>query len=154
MTLKVFIVRENLNLYKLSGYSLRWWEQTQADRIRQGKDKIHSWLRMKKMLAINFYPLDCDKVLLYTKQDYCWPRNLYLNYFEEPNILSLKEKLHVEENIVLEEYVEVKEENIKIFEEINEGLVIEEEPEIKIVEEIKEDHIIEKDLEVKMAETI
>ena len=147
-------MRENLNLYKLSGYSLRWWEQTQADRIRQGKDKIHSWLRMKKMLAINFYSLDCDKVLLYTKQDYCWPINLYLNYFEEPNILSLKEKLHVEENIVLEEYVEVKEENIKIFEEINEGLVIEEEPEIKIMEEIKEDHIIEKDLEVKMAETI
>ena len=147
-------MRENLNLYKLSGYSLRWWEQTQSDIIRQGKDKIHSWPRMKKMLAINFYPLDCDKLLLYTKQDYCWPRNLYLNYFEEPNILSLKEKLHVEENIVLEEYVEVKEENIKIFEEINEGLVIEEEPEIKIVEEIKEDHIIEKDLEVKMAETI
>ena len=77
-----------------------------------------------------------------------------MNYFEEPNIPTLKEELHVEENIVLEEYVEVKEENIKIFEEINEGLVIEEEPEIKIVEEIKEDHIIEKDLEVKMAETI
>ena len=44
--------------------------------------------------------------------------------------------MHVEENIVLEEYVEVKEENIEIFKEINEGLVIEEEFEIKIMEKI------------------
>ena len=62
--------------------------------------------------------------------------------------------MHVEENIVLEESVEVKEKNIDISEEINEGFVIEEEPKIKIVEEIKENPIIEKDLEVKMAETI
>ena len=77
-----------------------------------------------------------------------------MNYFKEPYIPLLREELYIEENTFLEEYVEVKEENIEIFEEINEGLVIEEEPEIKIVEEIKEDHIIEKDLEVKMAETI
>ncbi|KAK9996869.1 hypothetical protein SO802_021555 [Lithocarpus litseifolius] len=49
---------------------------------------------------------------------------------------------------------EIKEENIEISKEINEGLVIEEEPEIKIVEEINEDSIIEKDLEVKIVETI
>ena len=77
-----------------------------------------------------------------------------MNYFEELNILPLKEELYVEENIVLEEYVEIKEENIEISKEINEGLVIEEEPEIKIVEEINEDPIIEKDLEVKIVETI
>ena len=68
--------------------------------------------------------------------------------------MPLKEELHVEENIVLEEYVEIKEENIEISKEINEGLVIEEEPKIKIVEEINEDPIIEKDLEVKIVETI
>ena len=61
-------MRENLNLYKLSGYSLRWWEQTQSDIIRQGKDKIHSWPRMKKMLAIKFYPLDCEEILSYIIQ--------------------------------------------------------------------------------------
>ena len=55
-----------------------------------------------------------------------------MNYFEEPNIPTLKEELHVEENIVLKEYGEVKEENIEIFEEIKEGLVIEESLEIKI----------------------
>ena len=77
-----------------------------------------------------------------------------MNYFKEPFISLLREKLHVEENALLEEYVEVKEENIEIFEEINEDLVIEEEPEIKIVEEINEDPIIEKDLEVEIVETI
>ena len=34
------------------------------------KDKIHSWPRMKKMLGIKYYPLDCHKLLSYTKQDY------------------------------------------------------------------------------------
>ena len=141
-------------LYKLSKYALCWWEQVQSDKIRQGKDKIRSWPRMKKMLAIKFYPLDCEEILSYTIQDYYWPGSSYLNYFEEPNIPLLKEELHVEANIVLEEYGEVKEENIEIFEEINEGLVIEEEPKIKIVEEINEDPIMEKDPEVEIVETI
>ena len=91
---------------------------------------------MKKMLAIKFYPLNCDELLSYTKQDYYWPRSSHLNYFKEPYIPPLREELHVEENTFFEEYVEVKEENIEIFEEINEGLVIEEEPKIKIAEEI------------------
>ena len=63
--------------------------------------------------------------------------------------------MHVEENIVLEDYVDVKEQNIEIYEEINKGLVMEEDPQIKIiVEENNEDPIIEKDLEFKMVETI
>ena len=53
------------------------------------------------------------------KQDYCWPRSSQLNPFKEPYIPPLREELHVEENTFLEEYVEVKEENIEIFEEIN-----------------------------------
>ena len=106
---------------------------------------------MKKMLAINFYPLDCDQLLSYTKQDSYWPRSSYLNYFEEPYIPPLKEELHVEENIVLEDYVQVKEQNIEISEEINEGPVMDEDPKIKIIlEENNEDPIMEKDLEVEI----
>ena len=61
--------------------------------------------------------------------------------------------MHVEENIVLEDYVEVKEQNIEISEEINEGLVMEEDPKIKIiVEENNKDPIIEKVLEVEMVD--
>ena len=106
------------------------------------------------MLAIKFYPLDCEEILSYTIQDYYWPRSSYLNYFKESNIPPLKEELHVKENFVLEEYVEVKEENIEISEEINESLTMEEEFEIKIVEEINEDPIIEKDLKIEIVETI
>ena len=36
-------------------------------RIQQGKDKILSWPRMEKMLAIKFYHLDCDEILSYAK---------------------------------------------------------------------------------------
>ena len=143
-----------LTWYKLSKYALCWWERVQSDRIQQGRDKIRSWLRMKKMLAIKFYPLDCEEILSYTIQDYYWLSSSYLNYFKEPNIPPLKEELHVKENIILEEYGEVKKENIEIFQEINEGLVIEEEPKIKIVEQINEDPTIEKDLEVEIVETI
>ena len=110
---------------------------------------------MKKMIALNFYPLDCDELFSYTKQDYYWPKLSYLNYFEESNILPLKEELHVEENIVLEDYVEVKEKNIEITEEINEGLVMKEDPKIKIiVEENNENPIIEKELDDEMVEII
>ena len=73
-----------LALYKLNEYALRWWEQVQSDRIWYGKDKIRSW-----------------------------PRSSQLNYFKEPYIPLLREELHVEENTFLEEYVEVKEENIE-----------------------------------------
>ena len=61
------------------------------------------------MLAIKFYLLDCEEILSYTIQDYFWPKSSYLNYFEEPYIPPIREELHVEENIVLEDYVEVKE---------------------------------------------
>ena len=77
------------------------------------------------MLAIKFYPLDCEDILSYTIQDYYWPRSSYLNYFEEPYIPPIREELHVEENIVLEDYVKVKEQNIEISEEI---LIMEEDP--------------------------
>ena len=45
--------------------------------------------------------------VIYKKNCY-WPKLSYLN-FEEPYIPPLKEELHVEVNIVLEDYVEVKE---------------------------------------------
>ena len=102
---------------------------------------------MKKIFAIKFYPLDCEEILSYTIQDYFWPKSSYLNYFEEPYIPPIREELHIEKNIFLEEYVEVKEENIDISKDINEL-------EIKIVEEIDENPITEKYLEVKMAEMV
>ena len=102
---------------------------------------------MKKMLAIKFYPFDCDELLSYTKQDYFWPRSSHLNYFGEPYILPLREELYIEKHIFIEE-------NIEICEKISKDIVIKEEFENKIVEQINEDPIIEKDLEVEKVETI
>ena len=67
-------------------------------------------------------------------------------------IITGQEELHVEENIVLKDYVEAKEQNIEISEKI---LVMEEDPQIKIiVEGNSEAPIIEKGVEVEMVETI
>ena len=78
-----------------------------------------------------------------------------MNFCYIQNKIIIGQEVHVEENIILEDYVEVKGQSIEISEEINEGLVMEEDPLIKIiVEENNEDPIIEKDLEVKMVETI
>ena len=57
------------------------------------------------MLAVNFYPLVCDELLSYTKQDYYWPRSLHLNYFEEPYTPPLREELYVEQHIFLKENI-------------------------------------------------
>ena len=78
-----------------------------------------------------------------------------MNFCCIQNKIIIGQEVHVEENIVLEDCVEVKEQNIEIFEKINEGLIMEEDPKIKIiVEENNEDLIIVKDLEVEMEETI
>ena len=101
-------------MYKLSEYALRWWERIQSDRTRRGKAKLVNGQGWKRCLLSTFNLLNCDELLSYIKQDYYWPRSSYLNCFEEPYIPPLKEELHVEENIVLEDYVEVKEQNIEI----------------------------------------
>ena len=102
---------------------------------------------MKNMLAIKFNPLDHDELLSYTNQDYFWPRSLHLNYFGELYIPPLREVLCAKQHIFLKE-------NIEVYEEVHENLILEEEPKIKIVEKINEDPIIEKDLEVEIIETI
>ena len=102
---------------------------------------------MKNMLAIKFYPLDHDELWSYTNQDYFWLRSSHLNYFGEPYIPPLREVLCAAQHIFLKE-------NIEIYEEVHENIIIEEEPKIKIVEKINEDPIIEKDLEVEIIETI
>ena len=60
---------------------------------------------MKKMLAIKYCPLDFDELLLYTKQEYFWPRSSHFNYFEEPYIPPSREGLYVESNKVKKKFV-------------------------------------------------
>ena len=75
------------------------------------------------MLVIKFYLLDCDELLSYTKHDHYWPRISYLNYFEKSYIPPLRGRITCwKKNTFIEDYVEVKEENIEIYEEIMKAL--------------------------------
>ena len=83
----------NFALYKLSQYALSWWEQILSHRIQRGKDKICSWPRMLRCLPLNFFPLDYEVILSYTKKDY-WPKSSYLrNYIDklyiQPSIVDI-----------------------------------------------------------------
>ena len=102
---------------------------------------------MKKMLAIKYYPLDCDELLSYTKHKYFWPRSLHLNYFEEPYIPPSRENCMLK-NIFFLEKIQ------RFLRKLMKRLLQKKNLKLKIVEEINEDPIIEKDLEVEMAKTI
>jgi hypothetical protein len=45
-----------LVVYKLRGGALTWWEQTQSNRMRHGKQPMHTWLKMKKLMKAWFLP--------------------------------------------------------------------------------------------------
>ena len=77
----------------------------------------------EKDVCYQFLSFGMWRILSYAIQDYYWPRSSYSTYFEEPYIPQIREELHVEENTFLEEYVEVKEENIEISEEIMTALL-------------------------------
>lgn len=55
--------------YKLDKIALKWWNGLQDYRVCKGKDKIHSWLTMKKFLTAKFYFHDHEDILSYTNQD-------------------------------------------------------------------------------------
>ena len=139
MTLRIFIMREKLNLFCINLVSMPYiggnkYSLMEIDEVK--KKFVHGQGR-KRFLLSNF--------ILWIVMNFCYIQNKII----------IGQEVHVEENIVLEDYVEVKGQSIEIYEEINEGLVMEEDPLIKIiVEENNEDPIIEKDLEVKMVETI
>ena len=58
-------------------------------------------IKDEKDACYHIYPLDYEEILSYKIQDYYWSRSSYLNYFEEPNIPSLKKELHVEKILFL-----------------------------------------------------
>ena len=82
-------------------------------------------------------------------------KKLLLKLFWRAIYSTIKGRIACWIKYCFEDYVEVKEKNIEIYEEINEDIIIEEDHEIKInVEEINEDPSINKDLEVEIVETI
>ena len=103
------MIREKLNLFYTNLKSMPYVGGNECSLIKSYEVKtkfIHDQGWKRYLLS------DFILRLSYTKQDYCWPRSSQLNPFKEPYIPPLREELHVEENTFLEEYVEVKEENI------------------------------------------
>jgi hypothetical protein len=49
--------------YKLRGGAFAWWEQTQSNRRRQGKQPVQTWLKMKKLMKAWFLPPDYEQML-------------------------------------------------------------------------------------------
>ena len=77
---------------------------------------------MKKMLAIEFFPLDYDVIFSYTKQDF-WPKSSYSrNYIDEIGIQPSRKDITLWDNNIessLEENIEVIEED-QVFLQVDE----------------------------------
>ena len=125
-----------MNLKSMSYVGGSEYKLIESDKVK--KKKLVYGQSWKRCLLSNFFTLNCDELFSYTKQEYFWPRSSHLNYFGEPYIPPLREALFVEQHIFLEQ-------NIEIYEEVHEDLIIEEEPNIEIVDEINEDLIIDSD---------
>lgn len=69
--------------YKLKGGASAWWEQLQLSRLRQNKDKIRSWHRMKQLMRARFLPPDYDQVLFHQYQRCQQGTRLVHEYVEE-----------------------------------------------------------------------
>ncbi|XP_035547276.1 uncharacterized protein LOC108991242 [Juglans regia] len=56
--------------YKLRGGASAWWEQTQNNRRRQGKQPVRVWHKMKRLMRARFLPPDYEQ-LLYQQYQNC-----------------------------------------------------------------------------------
>nr|XP_048331651.1 uncharacterized protein LOC125422974 [Ziziphus jujuba var. spinosa] len=77
--------------YKLKGGASAWWEQLQANRIKEGKEPVRSWHRMKQLLKARFLPENYDQIL-YEQYNSCQQGTRTVNeYTTEFFRLSLQE---------------------------------------------------------------
>jgi len=68
--------------YKLRGWALDWWEQTQNNRRSQGKQPVRTWLKMKKLMKLQFLPPDY-KQRLYQQYQNCRQGSRSVNGYTE-----------------------------------------------------------------------
>ncbi|XP_040994264.1 uncharacterized protein LOC121240799 [Juglans microcarpa x Juglans regia] len=68
--------------YKLRGGASAWWEQTQNNRRRQGKQPVRVWPKMKRLMRARFLPPDYEQ-LLYQQYQNCRQGARTINEYTE-----------------------------------------------------------------------
>lgn len=91
--------------YKLKGGASAWWEQLQYNRQRQGKQRVRTWPKMKRLLQQRFLPPDYEQ-FLYQQYQNCRQTNRPVNeYTEEFYRLNARVNLSETEDQLIAHYI-------------------------------------------------
>ena len=120
MTVRIFIMREKLDLLCINLVSMPYVGGNEYNLIESDKVKtkfVHGqgW---KRCLLSNFI-LWIVKKSCRIQYKIIIGQEVHTWIISKSHIPPLREELHVEENIFLKDYVEIKEQNIEISKEIN-----------------------------------
>ena len=55
--------RVKLVTCRLKGGASAWWERLQNRRLREGKQLVRTWYRIKQLLKKDFLPLNYEQIL-------------------------------------------------------------------------------------------
>ncbi|KAI0509958.1 hypothetical protein KFK09_010558 [Dendrobium nobile] len=104
---------------RLKGRAGAWWLQLMQTRRREGKGRITSWYRMKRLLRGHFLPTDFEQ-MLYLQYQHCSQGNRTVNeYTEEFYRLSARNDLNEFENQLVARYIGGLRESIQDKLELN-----------------------------------
>ena len=79
--------------YKLKGRALVWWDRLREMRMREGRDLVQTWRRMKQLLQGRFWPPDYEQYIFYAYQR-CTHGNRKMNDYTA-KFLKLLERIQL-----------------------------------------------------------
>ena len=75
---------------KLKGHAMIWWDHLQKERVRNGKEKIRTWIKMEKRLREKFLPMDYSQTLFRRFQNLKQNLSSVQDYTDEFYKLSMR----------------------------------------------------------------
>ncbi|KAG6757810.1 hypothetical protein POTOM_038136 [Populus tomentosa] len=79
--------------YRLMGGASAWWEQLQLTRVRQRKEMVQTWAKMRRLLRARYLPPDYEQILFQQYQDCRQGNRTVQTYIEEFHRLSSRNNL-------------------------------------------------------------